>query len=69
MRFEYYPDTDTLFIALREGPGADAAEVAPDVVLDFDAQGQVIGITVEHAAERTDLGSIQLAHLPVSSAA
>ncbi len=69
MRFEYYPDTDTLFISLREGPGADAAEVAPDVVLDFDADGLVIGITVEHASERVDLGSIQLAQIPVPNAA
>ena len=37
MTFEYYPDTDTLYIALRDGPSADAAEVADDVVFDFDA--------------------------------
>ena len=39
MTFEYFPDTDTLYIALRPGPSADAAEVASDVVLDYDAEG------------------------------
>jgi uncharacterized protein YuzE len=64
MTFEYYPDTDTLYIALRPGPSADAAEVAPDVVLDFDGEGHVIGLTVEHASERADLGSFQIAQIP-----
>lgn len=64
MTFEYYPDTDTLHIALRPGPSADAAEVAPDVVLDYDAEGGVIGLTVEHASERVDLGSFTVKQVP-----
>ena len=65
MTVEYYPETDTLYIALREGPSADAAEVAPDVVLDVDAAGGVIGITVEHASERADLRSFSVTQIPV----
>lgn len=68
MTFEYYPDTDTLYIALRPGPSADAVEVAPDVVLDFDAEGHVIGMTVEHASERADLGSFSVTALPALAA-
>jgi uncharacterized protein YuzE len=64
MRFEYFPETDTLYIALRPGPSADAAEVAPDVVLDYDSEGNVIGVTVEHASERADLDSLQIAQFP-----
>ena len=64
MTFEYFPDTDTLYIALRSGPSADAMEVAPDVVLDVDAAGGVVGITVEHASERADLGSLTLTQIP-----
>jgi uncharacterized protein YuzE len=64
MTFEYFPDTDTLYIAFRPGPGADAAEVAPDVILDYDADGNVIGITVEHASERADLTSFSVTRIP-----
>ena len=64
MTFEYFPDTDTLYIAFRSGPGADAAEVAPDVVFDYDAQGNVIGLTVEHASERADLSSFSVSRIP-----
>ncbi len=68
MTFEYFPDTDTLYIALRPGPSADAAEVAPDVVLDYDAGGYVIGLTVEHASERADLGSFSVTAIPALAA-
>ena len=64
MRFEYYPETDTLYIELQEGPGADAQEVAPDIVLDFNGAGEVIGIEIEHASERTDLKNFVTIQVP-----
>jgi uncharacterized protein YuzE len=66
MRFEYYAETDTLYIELQAGPGVDAQEVAPDIVLDFNEDGQVIGIEIEHASERTDLKHFQLSSFPLS---
>ena len=68
MTFEYFPDTDTLYIALRPGPSADAGEVAPDVVLDYDAEGHVMGVTIEHASERADLGSFSVTAIPALAA-
>ena len=68
MRLEYYPETDTLYIELQEGPGTDAQEVAPNIVLDFNAAGEVIGIEIEHASERTDLKNFQLASFPIGKA-
>ena len=68
MTFEYYRDTDTLYIALRPGPSADAADVAPDVVLDYDSEGNVMGLTVEHASERADLSSFSVMNIPALAA-
>jgi len=65
MKFEYYPQTDTLYNMLQDGPGVDAREVAPDTVLDFNAAGEVIGIEIEHASKRVDLENLQLSSLPV----
>jgi uncharacterized protein YuzE len=69
MRLEYFSDTDTLYIELRKGPGADAQEVAEDVVLDFNEAGEVIGIEIEHASQRMDLGDFHLSAIPTKSAA
>ena len=67
MRLEYYPDTDTLYIQLREVPGADAQQVAEDIVLDFNEAGEVIGIEIEHASQRMDLGDFHLSTIPVGN--
>lgn len=69
MRIEYFPDTDTLYIQLRDVAGADAQEVAEDIVLDFNDSGEVVGIEIEHASLRINLGDFQLSALPVAGAA
>jgi len=50
MRFDYDPETDSLYIKLADRPGREASEVAPGVVVDYDASGQAVGIDIEHAS-------------------
>lgn len=46
---QYFADSDTL--SLRTGaPAAEAAEVAEGVVVEFDADGNVVGFRLERAA-------------------
>ena len=44
MKIEYDQQADAMYIRLRAGDVAESEEVRPGVVLDFDAQGQVLGI-------------------------
>src|SRR5690606_36155014 len=44
---EHYADTNTTYVPVRAGTSADAHEVAPGVVVDYDAEGQVLGVTIE----------------------
>lgn len=47
MRVDYDPEADAFAVSFApEGSYVDSEEVAPGVVLDFDADGQVIGIEV-----------------------
>ena len=48
MKFHYYPETDSLYIDLSERVGADAREVARGVALDFDTDGQLVGIDIDN---------------------
>ena len=59
MKFHYDAETDSLYIELRPGPGTDAAEIAPDVVADFDAVRQIVGLDIQHASQRLDLSCIE----------
>lgn len=67
MRFQYYADTDSLYIDLADRPGAETREATPGVNLDFDAEGRIVGIDIDHASEVVDLARLEAEALPVSS--
>ena len=64
MKFHYYPETDSLYIELSDAPSADSKEVAPGVVMDFDAVGQLVGIDLDHASKLADLSRLEAEGLP-----
>ena len=69
MRLSYCSDTDSLYIVLSERPSADSIEAAPGVVLDFDADGELVGIDIDidNASTVVDLSRLEAEELPVSS--
>jgi uncharacterized protein YuzE len=66
VKISYHPDTDSLYIHLSEIPSVDSDEVAPDFVLDFDSDGQVVGIEVQHASKSIDLKTLEATSLPIA---
>jgi uncharacterized protein YuzE len=56
MKLHYYPETDSLHIELKAGPGDEAREVAAGVIADFAADGTIVGLDIE-GASRLDLGT------------
>ena len=69
MKFHYYRETDSLYIELSEHPSADSSEVAPGVVLDFDAQGQLVGIDIDRASTVVNLSTLEATSLPLQTLA
>jgi uncharacterized protein YuzE len=67
MRFHYYSETDSLYIDLAERAGADAREIAPGVVLDFDDEGRLVGIDIDHTSRVANLSRIEVEALPVGA--
>lgn len=65
MKLNYDVATDSLYIHLSDTVAADSDEVADGVVLDFAADGSLVGIDVQHASLKTDIQSLSLSHLPV----
>jgi uncharacterized protein YuzE len=66
MKLSYDKETDSLYIHLSNTPSVDSNEVADGVVLDFDSNGVLVGIDVQHASEKTDIQSVSLSHLPLN---
>lgn len=65
MKLHYYPETDSLYIELKNEPSAETHEVASNVNVDLDANGDVVGFDIDHASERLDLSKLETEELPV----
>ena len=52
MKAKYFSDTDTLYLELRDSKVTDTRDLDEDTLLDYDADGRVVGITIEHAKTR-----------------
>ena len=57
MKIRYFEDTDTLLIELKAGSVAETRDLDENTLLDLDAQGQVLAITLEHATTRAELSN------------
>ena len=65
MRLNYYSDTDSLYIDLSEKPSADSVEISEGVVLDYDIDGNLVGIDIDNASRKIRLHELILNRLPV----
>ncbi|MGH7822041.1 MAG: DUF2283 domain-containing protein [Candidatus Binatia bacterium] len=63
-KLEYYADTDSLYIDLAPRPSVESREVSDGVVLDYDADGNLVGIDIDHASRKLDLSELTLSRLP-----
>ncbi len=67
MKFRYYPETDSLYIEFSENPSADSEEIAPNVVLDFDADRNLVGIDIDHASKIINLARLEMESFPLQA--
>ncbi|MCC6125992.1 MAG: DUF2283 domain-containing protein [Pirellulales bacterium] len=52
MKAIFDPKSDTLTIELKPGPVAESDEFKPGVILDYDQDGNLVGIEVLDASKR-----------------
>jgi uncharacterized protein YuzE len=67
MKLNYYPDTDSLYIDFAERASAESKEVSEGVVLDYDSEGNLVGIDIDNASRKLDLRKLVLNKLPTES--
>lgn len=69
MKLHYYPETDSLYIELKSAPGAEVREIVAGLVVDLDANGEVVGFDIDQASRKLDLSKVETIALPPASAA
>ena len=68
MKLNYYPETDSLYIDMSEKPSADSKVISDGVVLDYDKDGNLVGIDLDNASRIVDLKQLTLNRLQIGRA-
>ena len=64
MKLNYYQETDSLYIDLSSKPSGDSREISEGIVLDYDAEGNLVGIDIDNASHKIDLKEVILSKIP-----
>ena len=55
MKFKYYPETDTLYIEVKSVPSTESEEILEGIVIDYDEDGNIVGIEIDGIKNIKDL--------------
>ena len=64
MKLHYYKETDSLYIDLSSKPSSESKEISEGIVLDYDAEGNIVGIDIDNASSKIDLKEVILSKIP-----
>ena len=54
MRMRVDHGADAVYLNLTDRPIKESAEVADGIVVDYDAEGRIVGVEILDASKRTD---------------
>jgi uncharacterized protein YuzE len=57
MTIQYFEDTDTLYLVFKDAEVQETKDLDENTLIEFDGQGNLVSMMIEHARERVDLGS------------
>lgn len=66
MKVNYFPDTDSLYIDLSERPSVESREISDGVVLDYDDEGNLVGIDIDNASTKVEIHKLVVSKLPAT---
>jgi uncharacterized protein YuzE len=55
MKVKYFPDTDTAHLEFSENAVFETQDINENVLIDLDQNGNLVGITIEHAKAKANI--------------
>ncbi len=65
MKINYYPETDSLYIHFADKSSVDSQEISEGVVADYDELGNLVGLDIDNASKKVQLGEFIINQLPL----
>jgi uncharacterized protein YuzE len=63
VKLHYYPETDSLYVELRNDPAIGTRVITDGLLVDLDSVGRVVGLDFDRASEVIDLSTIEVTRL------
>ncbi len=67
MKLNYYKETDSLYIDLSSKTSTESKEISEGIVLDYDSDGNLVGIDIDNASKKVDLKEVVLNKIPAET--
>ncbi len=64
MRIKYFEDTDTTLVEFSTRTPVETQELNENIYLDFDSEGRVVSMTIEHASQSADMQEFHYQRIP-----
>ena len=58
MKVTYFRDTDMLYIEFSDAESVETRDLDENTLIDFDGDGNVCALTLEHAKHRADVSQV-----------
>lgn len=55
MKLEFDPGADAVYLELTDAEVEESREIQPGIVMDYDAEGRIVGIEVLYVSKRTEV--------------
>ena len=65
MDVKYFQGTDTLLIFFSDRQIAETRDVSEDVLIELDAEGKIVSVTIEQAGEHINVSNLSYEQIPV----
>ncbi|MDT3778959.1 DUF2283 domain-containing protein [Nitrospira sp. MA-1] len=63
MKVKYFSDTDTAYIEFSNQDVVETKDINENILIDLDENGQLVGMTIEHADVQANLSEISFQQL------
>ena len=63
MKIKYFEDTDTALIEFSDHQVEETKEINENIIIDLDAEGNLVGLTIEHANQHANIRELSFQQL------